>query len=78
MAEKPIVLSPGKGRSYACGPMTAVFKADGRETRDPYSVSEWAVSAAQPGVWAHAHESNEELFLVTQGVMSIRVGDEWI
>ena len=78
MAEKPIVLSPGKGRSYACGPMTAVFKADGRETGDRYSVSEWAVGPHSPGSGPHMHESNEELFLVTQGVMSIRVGDEWI
>jgi mannose-6-phosphate isomerase-like protein (cupin superfamily) len=76
--EQPIVLLPGKGRSYACGPMTAVFKADGTETGDRYSVSEWVVAPHSPGSGPHSHESNEELFLVTEGVMSIRIGDDWI
>ena len=76
--EQPIVLLPGKGRSYACGPMTAVFKADGSESADRYSVSEWTVAPHSPGSGPHSHESNEELFLVTEGTMSIRVGDEWI
>jgi mannose-6-phosphate isomerase-like protein (cupin superfamily) len=76
--EKPIVLLPGKGRVYACGPMKAVFKADGSETADRYSVSEWVVAPHGSGPGPHAHESNEELFLITEGVMSVRVGDQWI
>jgi mannose-6-phosphate isomerase-like protein (cupin superfamily) len=58
--------------------MTAVFKADGPETADRYSVSEWVVAPHSPGSGPHAHESNEELFLVTEGVISIRIGDQWI
>jgi mannose-6-phosphate isomerase-like protein (cupin superfamily) len=58
--------------------MTAVFKADGTETGDRYSVSEWVVAPHSPGSGPHSHESNEELFLVTEGVMSIRIGDDWI
>ncbi len=76
--EQPIVLLPGKGRSYECGPMNALFKADGPETADRYSVSEWIVAPNSPGSGPHSHESNEELFLVTEGVMSIRVGDQWV
>ena len=76
--EQPIVLSPGEGRPYACGPMKAIFKADGSETADRYSVSEWIVAPHSAGPGPHAHESNEELFLVTEGVMSVRVGDQWI
>jgi mannose-6-phosphate isomerase-like protein (cupin superfamily) len=74
----PVVLLPGKGRLYDCGPMTAVFKADGIETANRYSVSEWTIAPHSPGSGPHSHESNEELFLVTEGVMSIRVGDVWI
>jgi mannose-6-phosphate isomerase-like protein (cupin superfamily) len=58
--------------------MTAVFKADGAETAVRYSVSEWTVAPHSPGSGPHSHESNEELFLVTEGVMSVRVGDQWI
>lgn len=76
--ELPIVLLPGKGRSYACGPMTAIFKADGAETADRYSASEWVVAPHSPGSGPHSHENNEELFLVTEGVMLIRVGDAWV
>ncbi|MGH7451273.1 MAG: cupin domain-containing protein [bacterium] len=75
---QPIILFPEKGRRYACGPMTAVFKADDIETGDRYSVSEWTVAPHSPGSGPHSHESNEELFLVTDGTMAIRVGDQWI
>jgi mannose-6-phosphate isomerase-like protein (cupin superfamily) len=74
----PIVLPPGSGRTYDCGPMRAVFKADGIETADRYSVSEWTVAPHSSGSGPHSHEANDELFLVTAGTMTVRVGDEWI
>ena len=40
-ARKPVILAPGEGRSYPMGRVSAVFKADGPETRSRYSVSEW-------------------------------------
>jgi mannose-6-phosphate isomerase-like protein (cupin superfamily) len=76
--EQPIVLLPGKGRPYACGAMKAVFKADGSETAERYSVSEWIVDPHSAGPGPHTHRSNEELFLITEGVMSVRVADQWI
>jgi mannose-6-phosphate isomerase-like protein (cupin superfamily) len=78
MSDKPIVLAPGAGRAYAIGPMRGVFKADGPETGDRYCVSEWSVEPGQPGPGPHSHESNEELFLVTEGTMSFLLADEWI
>ena len=37
-----ILLPPGDGRHYACGPMQSVFFADGDETGDRYSVpADW-------------------------------------
>ena len=38
---KPIFLQPNEGRSYAMGQINAVFKADGAETENRYSISEW-------------------------------------
>ena len=78
MNATPIVLGPGEGRTYECGPMRAVFKADEAETSSRYSVSEWTVAPHSPGSGAHSHEDNDEIFLVTEGTMAVRVGDEWV
>jgi mannose-6-phosphate isomerase-like protein (cupin superfamily) len=76
--DEVIVLPPGAGRSYDVGPMQSVFKADGVETDERYSVSEWWLEAGQPGPGPHAHAANEELFYVVEGTMSFLVGAEWI
>ena len=38
---RPVVLGPGEGRAYPMGRISAVFKADGAETGQLYSISEW-------------------------------------
>jgi mannose-6-phosphate isomerase-like protein (cupin superfamily) len=58
--------------------MRAVFKADGAETAGRYSVSEWTVAPRSAGPGPHAHEENDEIFLITGGTMAIRVGNDWI
>ncbi len=73
-----ILLPPGEGRHYPCGPMQSVFLADGEETGDRYSVSIWWVDPAEPGPGAHSHEANEELFYVIEGTMTFLIGDRWI
>ena len=73
-----IVLLPGQGRHYPCGPMHSVFLADGAETGDRYSASIWWVSPSQPGPGAHSHDANDELFFVIDGTMTFLAGDEWI
>jgi mannose-6-phosphate isomerase-like protein (cupin superfamily) len=73
-----ILLPPGQGRHYACGPMHSVFLADGAETGDRYSVSIWSVKPGQTGPGAHAHEANEELFYVVEGTMTFLVGDVYV
>jgi mannose-6-phosphate isomerase-like protein (cupin superfamily) len=77
-ADDVIVLSPGGGRTYDVGPMHSVFKADGVETGERYSVSEWWVDPKRPGPGPHSHEENEELFYVIEGTMTFLVGTEWI
>lgn len=78
MSSIPLVLLPGRGRTYECGPMRAVFKADGAETAGRYSVSEWTVAPRSAGSGPHSHETNDELFLITEGIMAVRIGDDWI
>lgn len=78
MNATPLVLLPGQGRTYDCGPMRAVFKADGAETAGRYSVSEWTVAPHSPGSGPHSHEESDEIFLITDGTMAVRVGDDWV
>jgi mannose-6-phosphate isomerase-like protein (cupin superfamily) len=72
-----IVLLPGKGRSYAMGRISAVFKADGDETQNAYSVSEWWLEPHTQGPGAHSHEE-DDVFYVIEGTMSFLIGDRWI
>ena len=73
-----IFLPPGGGRFYQAGPMQATFKADGRETDDAYSVSEWWLEPGDPGPGPHSHEANVEMFYVLEGTMHFLAGDRWI
>jgi mannose-6-phosphate isomerase-like protein (cupin superfamily) len=73
----PVVLSPNKGRVYAMGPVSAVFKADGDETRGQYSISEWWLDPYTKGPGAHSHEE-DDVFFVIEGTMSFFVGGKWI
>jgi hypothetical protein len=36
-----VILAPGAGRAYPMGRINALFKADGEETGNRYSISEW-------------------------------------
>ncbi|SDN09945.1 Cupin domain-containing protein [Kriegella aquimaris] len=74
----PIFLKTGEGRTYQCGTMKAVFKADENETDDKYSISEWWLEPNSGGPGAHQHEDNDEIFYGIEGTTSIMVGDEWI
>ena len=73
-----IVLGPDEGRAYPMGRMRAVFKADEAETDCAYSISEWWLEPHTEGPGAHSHEAHDDVFYVIEGVMSFRLGDEWI
>lgn len=72
-----ILLPPASGRRYAMGRLTAVFKADGEETGERYSASEWLLDPGQPGVGAHRHETNDKFFLVLDGCPNFLLGETW-
>src|SRR5687768_703857 len=73
-----IILKKGEGRTYPCGTMTAIFKADEDETKEKYSVSEWWLDAKSTGPGAHLHDENDEVFHVIAGNPSVLVGDKWV
>ncbi len=64
---RAVVLADGEGRSYPCGTMRATFKVDGDETADTYSISEWTLDPGSPGVGAHTHDANDDVFYVLAG-----------
>lgn len=73
-----LILPEGEGRTYNCGTMTAIFKADENETNEKYSISEWWLKPHSVGPGAHSHEENEEIFYVLEGTASILIGKKWI
>ncbi|WP_224242503.1 cupin domain-containing protein [Hyalangium gracile] len=76
-ARQPIVLRPGEGRPYPMGRISAVFKSDGDETAQRYSISEWWLDPNTKGPGAHSHPE-DDVFFVLEGTMSILVGNQWI
>lgn len=73
-----IVLPAGKGRRYDKGAMRAVFKADGAETGQRYSISEWWLEPNTPGPGAHSHEHEDDGFYVIEGTAHFLIGKRWI
>jgi quercetin dioxygenase-like cupin family protein len=76
-ARKPIILTPGGGRQYPMGRISAIFKADEAETANSYSISEWWLEPNTKGPGAHSHPEDDTFFVI-DGTMSLLVGDEWI
>lgn len=74
---RPVVLGPGEGRSYPMGPLSAVFKADGDESEQRYSISEWWLDPHTKGPGSHSHPE-DDVFYVLAGTMSVAVGEEWV
>jgi mannose-6-phosphate isomerase-like protein (cupin superfamily) len=72
-----LVLALGEGRRYSMGRIAAVFKADGAETANGYSISEWWLEPNTRGPGPHSHPE-DDVFFVVEGTMSFLVGDRWI
>jgi mannose-6-phosphate isomerase-like protein (cupin superfamily) len=74
---KALVLRSGEGRTYPMGRISAIFKADGNETAEQYSISEWWLEPHTTGPGAHAHPE-DDVFFVIEGTMSFLVDGNWI
>jgi len=59
------------------GRISAVFKADGKETGGRYSISEWWLEPHTEGPGAHSH-AEDDIFYVIEGTMSVLIGDRWV
>jgi mannose-6-phosphate isomerase-like protein (cupin superfamily) len=73
----PVVLGPGEGRAYPMGPISVIFKADGAETEQKYSISEWWLDPFTKGPGPHSHPK-DDVFYVLAGTISVLVDTEWI
>ncbi len=58
------------------GPLQAIFKADGSETRKQYSISEWWLEPYTRGPGTHSHDE-DDCFYVLEGTISFFVGGAW-
>ena len=74
---RPVVRGPGEGREYPMGRISAVFKADGAETAQRYSISEWWLEPHTKGPGPHSHPE-DDVFYVLAGTMSVLVDTEWV
>ena len=72
-----VILRPGEGRPYAMGRISALFKADGDETANQYSISEWWLEPHTKGPGPHAHPE-DDIFYVVEGTMSLLLDGKWI
>ena len=72
----PVVLGPGEGRAYPMGRISAIFKADGAETAERYSISEWWLDPHTKGPGPHSHPE-DDVFYVLAGTMSVLVDTDW-
>ncbi len=69
-SRRPLVISPDQGRNYDMGRMQAVFFADGEETHERYSISEWFLDPMTKGPGAHTHP-DDHIFYVLTGTLSL-------
>lgn len=76
-AREPVFLGPGEGRTYDMGRIQAVFKADGAESANRYSISEWWLEPRTTGPGAHSH-GEDDVFYVLAGTMSFLMGEDWV
>ena len=58
------------------GRISAVFKADGVETGDRYSISEWWLEPHTQGPGSHSHPE-DDVFYVIEGTMSFLIDGRW-
>ena len=59
------------------GRIASTFLADGAETNELYSISEWWLEPNTKGPGAHSHDE-DDVFYVIEGTMSLLLGDRWI
>ena len=72
---KSLVVRRDEGREYDMGPMQTVFFADGDQTGNRYSISEWSLEAQTEGPGAHSHP-DDHIFYVLEGTLTLLIDGE--
>lgn len=78
LSDRLVMYMPGTGRKYELGALTGIFYADTEETESRYCASSWWLEPFSEGPGPHAHEANEELFYVVEGMMTFQLGSELV
>jgi mannose-6-phosphate isomerase-like protein (cupin superfamily) len=73
---KPIVLKPGEGERVPMGPASVVIKATGDDTAGSFYLGDAQIPPGFQGPPPHVHEKLHDMFLVTEGTLTVRLGDE--
>ncbi len=76
-APRTLFLQPDQGRPYPMGRIQALFLADGAETANRYSISQWWLDPHTKGPGAHSHDE-DDVFFVIEGTMSFLLNDQWV
>ena len=69
---KPLITRPAQGRRYDMGRMRAVFHADGAQTAERYSLSEWWLQPHTGGPGVHQHD-DDHVYYVIAGTLTLSI-----
>jgi mannose-6-phosphate isomerase-like protein (cupin superfamily) len=72
----PTVLRPGEGEHIAAGASSLTLKATGETTGGTLFMSDSVLAPGFPGPPPHVHERLHDMFLVLEGTLTMRLGDE--
>jgi mannose-6-phosphate isomerase-like protein (cupin superfamily) len=70
------MLPTREGQQIAAIGLGITMKADGKSTRDAYSLFEYAIPARTDGPPAHIHTREDESFVCLAGQLDVRLGGE--
>lgn len=73
---KPVFIPPGAGKKAKMGDNDIVFKLDKSQTSGNLGSSEITLKAGYLGSIPHFHKTFDEVCIVLEGMVTIKVGDE--
>jgi mannose-6-phosphate isomerase-like protein (cupin superfamily) len=73
---KAVLLKRGEGERVTMGPASVTIKATGDDTAGSFYLGDVEIPPGFPGPPPHVHEKLHDMFLVTEGTLTMRLGDE--
>jgi mannose-6-phosphate isomerase-like protein (cupin superfamily) len=73
---RSLVIPPDGGERLAIGPGEVIVRLAGDDTDGAMSLIEYGVAAGFPGPPLHVHPAFDEVFIVLDGALELRLGDE--